>query len=351
MSFRVEGYSLCKDILKAQRRPRAGEKELSLNAPLLVMNNFVTPDEKDKQTNAESSKVPKHLETLATTVFQSLFPPINPTAMPLQNIKRVLLMERRKEEDEAAFVLDMRHYAISTRTPKSVPKPLRRLDAAQHTAHAGQKRKRDGLPNLGKLDDVADYLLDPYAADGFTSGSESEPETDAEVEVLAPASKKAPTRKERERKKDGEDASNRRDRETNGDDVEKKAIKLQELGPRLRLRLTKVEEGLCGGKVMWHEYIHKSPQEVKEMEKLHEQKRQEKERRKAEQKANVERKKKEKLANGTADGDEDEDEEMEDGMDEWDDYDSDLDDEMDEDGAENGAEGSKDDEMDDDDDR
>ena len=51
---------------------------------------------------------------------------------------------------------------------------------------------------------------------------------------------------------------------------------------------------------MWHEYIHKSPQEIRELERVHEQKRQEKERRKAEQKANVEKKRKERLANGDA---------------------------------------------------
>jgi ribosome biogenesis protein SSF1/2 len=338
LGFRVEGYSLCKDVQGAQRRPRGGEKGLFLSAPLLVMNQFVTPDKEDGG-KAEGRRVPKHLETLATTVFQSLFPPINPTSMPLKNMKRVLLMDRVQAENEkdSAFELNLRHYAISTRTPKSVPKPLRRLDAAQHTSHAGQKRKRDSLPNLSKLDDVADFLLDPHATDGFTSGSESEPETDAEVEVLAPTAQKVLNRRERERRKDTGAQPSRRDQETNGGNVEKKAIKLQELGPRLRLRLTKVEEGLCAGKVMWHEYIHKSPQEVREMEKVHEQKRQEKERRKAEQMANVERKRKERLANGGGEEGEDEDEEMEDGMDEWDDYESEMDDEDAEGGVEIGA--------------
>ena len=352
LSFRVEGYSLCKDVQKSQRRPKGGEKDLFLNAPLLVMNNFVTPDANGESEKSKEKEVPKHLETLATTVFQSLFPPINPTATPLKNIKRVLLMDRQPPSaDDSTFNLTLRHYSISTRTPKSVPKPLRRLDSAHQTSHAGQKRKRDGLPNLGKLDDVADFLLDPHEADGFTSGSESEPETDAEVEVLAPTAQKVNSRREKERKRDGEDAPSRRDRAANGNTVEKKAIKLQELGPRLRLRLTKVEEGLCGGKVMWHEYIHKSPQEIKEMEKVHERKRQEKEQRRAEQKANVERKRKERKANGTtADGEDEEDEEMEDAIDdEWDDYESEMDGEGGEGGVEVGA-GDEDDDMEDGDD-
>ena len=115
--------------------------------------------------------------------------------------------------------------------------------------------------------------------------------------------------------------------------MEKKGIKLHELGPRLRLRLTKVEEGLCAGKVMWHEYIHKSAQEVKAMDKVHEGRRLEKERRTAEQKANVEKKRAERKASGKhgeEDEDEDEDEDMLDGEDDdvWEGAEDDEDDDM-----------------------
>ncbi|KAF2167250.1 hypothetical protein M409DRAFT_66265 [Zasmidium cellare ATCC 36951] len=313
--FRVENYSLCKDIYHSMKRPKSGGKEY-LQAPLLVMNNFVTKEE----TNGEQKqqpKIPKHLESLTTSVFQSMFPPINPTTTALQGMKRVLLLDREPADpnsDAASYTLNLRHYAIETRTAKSVPKPLRRLDAAEKLSHAGQKRKRGGLPNLGKLNDVSDYLLDPNAADGFTSGSESEPDTDAEIEVMAPSSRKVQKRKAQK------DVSEKRSTA----DVEKKAVKLYELGPRMKLRLTKVEEGLCGGKIMWHEYIHKSKEEIQEMEKVHEKRRKEKEKRKAEQKANVERKKAERKANGqSAEDDEDEEDEDMDGEvsddDEWDD--------------------------------
>merc|ERR1712000_8536 len=61
--------------------------------------------------------------------------------------------------------------------------------------------------------------------------------------------------------------------EVEEENVERRAVKLVELGPRMRLRLTKVEEGLCSGKVMWHEYIHKNKEEIKELEKRWEKKR------------------------------------------------------------------------------
>ncbi|KAK3696418.1 rRNA-binding ribosome biosynthesis protein [Vermiconidia calcicola] len=321
--FRVEKYSLCKDVLKSQKRPRSAGPNEYLAAPLLVMNNFSIPtDEAADMNGAQQHKIPKKLESLTTSVFQSLFPPINPTNTPLKNIKRILLLDRAPTEptsDSAQYTLNLRHYAIETRTAKSVPKPLRKLDAAEKASHAGQKRKRgSGIPNLGKLNDVAEYLLDPQAAEGFTSGSDSEADTDAEVEVLAPTSQKVQNRHHAKKDSDKPESAPAPDRRR-GPNVEKKGIKLHELGPRLRIRLTKVEEGLCGGKVMWHEYIHKSETEVKEMETVHKGRRAEKERRKREQKENVERKKKERGENGKADGEGDEDMEE----DEWDDYEDD----------------------------
>lgn len=312
--FRVEKYSLSKDVFKGMKRPKSGGNEY-LSSPLLVMNNFASATQQAGDESA-GRHIPKHLENLATTVFQSLFPPINPTATPLKSIRRVLMLDRvpqASDSERANYVLNLRHYAIEARTARSLPKAIRRLETAQKTAN--DTRRRAQVPNLGKLDDVSEYLLDPYAADGFTSGSESEPETDAEVEVLVPDARKVRTRAEQEKRKND---PNRQDGGTAN--VHRKGIKLHELGPRLRLRLTKVEEGLCAGKVMWHEWIHKTKAEQAEMEKVHQGRRQEKERRKAEQKANVERKKAERKANGNAnDADEDENEDEDDLEDDWED--------------------------------
>ncbi|KAI7491221.1 Brix-domain-containing protein [Hortaea werneckii] len=348
--FRVEKYSLCKDVHRSMKRPKSGGNDQHLTAPLLVMNNFTAQQQQqqqeangDQQPKKNHPEIPKHLESLATTVFQSLFPPINPTTTPLKSIKRILLLDRMPPpsdssapSDKANYVLQLRHYAIESRTAKSVPKALRRLDAAEKLTHSGQNTKRGALPNLGKLTDVSDYLLDPHAADGFTS--DSEPDTDAEVEVLAPSTQKL--QRKATRKAPGAAADDGPDEGAGGGgtrhdrrdprsrtNVERKAIKLHELGPRMRLRLTKVEEGLCGGKVMWHEYIHKSAAELREMDKLHEGRRREKERRREEQRRNLERKRAERRGRGEDEvqsGDEDEmddeiDDEEEDEEDEWED--------------------------------
>lgn len=337
LHFRVEKYSLCKDVMKSMKRPKSGGAEY-LTPPLLVMNNFTTPASDSTETPA----VPKHLESLTTTIFQSLFAPISPQATSLKSIKRVMLLDRvpSTSSEDAPYKLQLRHYAISTKASKSaMPRSLRRLDAASHLVHSHKR----ALPNLGRLEDVSDYLLDPNAAAGFTSGSESEAETDAEVEVLAPQSRRVLSKEERQRIRDaqkarvegtdGDEIGKAAPRPRQRDRVEKKAIKLEELGPRMTLRLTKVEEGLCGGKVMWHEYINKSKAEQKQQETVWAQRKKEKDERKRIQKENVEKKRKER---GAGKAGEEEDEEMEDLEDEDDDVwdDEDMDGEEEDDGEE-----------------
>lgn len=161
------------------------------------------------------------------------------------------------------------------------------------------KSKKGGLPNLGKMEDISDFILGGEDGNGYmtdaTSGSEVD--TDAEVEVVETRAKKILAK----RKRDKEEGDGSRG-------VEKRAIKLVELGPRMKLRMTKVEEGVCSGKIMWHEYIHKSTAEIKALDKVWEKGRQEKEARKRVQKENVEKK---KIARGVGakvqEGDEDDD--------------------------------------------
>lgn len=287
LHFRVEKYSLCKDIRRAQRHPLGGGKEYT-TPPLLIMNNISTPGAD------ANSKVPKHLESLTTTIFQSLFPRINPQTTPLKSIRRVLLLNREPatEEDDGSFVLNFRHYAIVTKAA-GVSKQLRRLDAAEKLFSA--KNRKGGVPNLGKLEDISEYMIggengEGYVTDG-TSGSEAD--TDAEVEVLEDAPRRVLSSKARAAKLESGDKGIEVEER-----VERRRVKLVELGPRMKLRMTKVEEGLCSGKTMWHEHIHKSKQEIKDLENRWEQRKQEKDARRKEQKANVEKKQKERAASG-----------------------------------------------------
>ncbi|WYZ35323.1 hypothetical protein EsH8_I_001599 [Colletotrichum jinshuiense] len=307
LNFRIERYSLCKDVQKSQRRPKGSGKE-QLAPPLLVMNNFHTPDADAK------SKVPKHLESLVTSVWSSVFPPLNPNATPLSQIKRVLLLNReRDEENEGSFILNFRHFAITTRAT-GISRPLRKLEKAGKIL-SSKTNGKGGVPNLGKLEDIADFIQGGENGDGYAT-SDTELDTDAEVEVQEQTTRKI--HKQRAAPVDDEAIDD-------ADAVEKRAVKLVELGPRMRLRLTKVEEGLCSGKVMWHEYVHKTKEEVKELEKRWEKKQQEKEARRKQQKDNVEKKRKAKAESGQTEKDDS-------------DVDMDYDDEFDSEGLEGDAE-------------
>ncbi|PFH61524.1 hypothetical protein XA68_17101 [Ophiocordyceps unilateralis] len=308
MHFRLDSYSLCRDVQRIQKHARGGGKEF-LTPPLLVMDSFSRPD-----ANAKS-KVPKHLESLAATVFRSLFPPINPQATPLKTVRRVVLLNREPTPaDDGTFIVNFRHYAITTRAA-GVSRPLRRISAAEKFM-ATKSSRHSKVPNLGKLEDIADYMMaDGYATDA-TSGSEVE--SDAEVEVLESAPKRVLSAKARAAAEEAKDEVDEAE-----DRVERVGIKLVELGPRMRLRLTKVEEGLCAGKVMWHEYVHKSRGEERELDQRWEKRRLEKEARRREQRANLDKKRAAKK-----EGEEGEEEEEEDDDADADDDDMDLDEEV-----------------------
>ena len=290
------------------------------------MNNFSSP------SADANSKVPRHLESLTTTAFQSLFPPINPQTTPLKSIRRILLLNR-EQSDDGTFIVSFRHYAITTKAV-GLSRPLRRLNAAERMLKS-KKGKKGGLPNLGKLKDISEFMIGGEDGEGYmTEGtSGSEPESDAEIEVLETATKKVQSGKARAAEQDSDD-----DEAGANDNVERRAVKLVELGPRMRLRMTKVEEGVCTGKIMWHEYVHKSQEEIREMEKRWAQRKREKEARKKQQKENVEKKRQAKAGNKKAgDGGQDDDD-MD--VDEYE-YDSDLydnDDGFDSEGLEGDAE-------------
>lgn len=68
------------------------------------------------------------------------------------------------------------------------------------------------------------------------------------------------------------------------------AIRLHELGPRLQLRLIKIEEGLCRGNVVFHAHQSKTAKEIKKQLDSLKDKRELKAKRKAIQEENVRKK-------------------------------------------------------------
>ncbi|KAH9360595.1 hypothetical protein HPB48_008655 [Haemaphysalis longicornis] len=91
------------------------------------------------------------------------------------------------------------------------------------------------VPNLGHLRDISEYV-------DMGGLSESEAELDgASNQVLLP--QKIASRG---------NALN-----------QQSAIRMVELGPRMKLKLVKIEEGLMTGEVMYHAFVQRSPEEIK----------------------------------------------------------------------------------------
>ena len=332
------------------------------------MNNIPTnPPSNDTSTQNPQEQpppIPKHLESLTASVFKSLFPLNSPQKTRLPSIRRVLLLNRelpspeRDSPSENDYILNFRHYAITTRPVLSLSRGFKKLHrATTHATYRPQKPQdpdytptdptptsngaakrraaKGALPDLSHLDDVADFIIgredggSGYTSAAGASDTESQFSTDAEVEVVEARTKKVLSRREREamvEERRARDAAARQQRERRMREeqkrdaevdvegggehgrkeawqmpeapearMQKKGIKLTELGPRMRLRLYKVEEGLCSGKTLWHGVeAQRSAEDERKLDEKWEVKHKEREERRMAQKERVEMKKKEK---------------------------------------------------------
>jgi ribosome biogenesis protein SSF1/2 len=247
LTFRVHQFSLAKHIQKLQRRP-VNPKSLLDNPPIVVTNNF------------GDTTAPPEVKLMRIT-FQNMFPAINVATVRLKECRRVVLFhlieeDIENESGEKKQRIEVRHYAIKA-TPVGVNKKVRRLIETK-------------IPNLSKVQDIADYITGTAtAATNVDAASDSEPE-DGNAAIVELAQNYAG-----------------RGNKSNS----KSALKLVELGPRLSLQLVKVEQGLGDGNVMFHAYVHKTPEEAKAIQKKAEESVSLKKQRREAQDRNVERKK------------------------------------------------------------
>ncbi|KAH9934844.1 Brix domain-containing protein [Fomitopsis serialis] len=279
LSFRIERYSLVKDVLNTSRRARSIGNVEYLTPPLLVLASFPQP----------GPGTPPHLPLLMKT-FQTLFPPLSPQKLSLSSARRIVLISYNADHG----TVDFRHYLITVK-PYGVSKRVRRvLDSATTKASSSSKAYLD----LGNEKDVADFFLrkkgEPGpSSDGYesaASSAESAAGDDADAVSLA------------------DDYVGR-----NNKKGQKRAVRLDEIGPRMELKLIKITEGLPGkeGGVIYHEFVTKSKAEIATQKAEHAAKEKLRQQRKEEQERNVQRKK--AMAGGKKAGSEgaDEDEDVE----------------------------------------
>ncbi|VDC07135.1 unnamed protein product [Peniophora sp. CBMAI 1063] len=254
LSFRVERYSLIKDVLASSRHAKSIGKVEYMSPPLLVLASFPPP----------GPGVPPHLP-LVMKAFQSLFPPLSPHTLTLSSARRVVLISY----DPARKTLDWRHYRIAVK-PAGVSKRVRKvLDPS--TSHTPL--------DLSNEKDIADFVLRRKGAgtDGYETGTTSDGYASSAAE--------------------GEEGNTVRLADDyvgrNNKKGSKRAVRLDEIGPRMELRLVKITEGIPGrpGAVIFHEFIKKSKSETAKQEKEHAEREKLRKQRRAEQEANVARKK------------------------------------------------------------
>ncbi|CAH1795415.1 unnamed protein product [Owenia fusiformis] len=243
MTFKVHSYSLAKDVISTLKRHNMEQKQFQ-HHPLLVMNNF--------------SGEGMHIKLMAT-MFQNMFPSINVNKVKLNDIRRCVLVNYNPEDK----TLDFRHFHIKV-VPVGMSRPVKKLIKAK-------------VPNMSNFEDIADYI---------TKGgniSDSEGELDGpHNEVVLPQTI----------------ASRGNIKSANS------AIRLTEIGPRMKLQLIKIEEGLGEGNILFHEYVTKTEEEVALINQAREKKRKLKMKRKTKQELNVKKKtdKKDEMKKKTLEG-------------------------------------------------
>ncbi|PKI84721.1 hypothetical protein MVES1_001407 [Malassezia vespertilionis] len=285
VTFRINKFALAGDVLHSSRRPMTLGAEYN-SPPLLVLNNFGGEE--------------RHVKLLVT-VFQNLFPPLHVHSMRLAQVRRIVLLNYNAETK----TVDWRHYLISVR-PVGVSRSVRRIiegstrtssaSAGSVTGHGGEhKRHGRALVNLANATDIAEYVMRGSAAMGGEDTDTSEAESEAE-DMADP--------------KNAVELSQNYLGRSNAANTQR-AVRLREIGPRMELRLVKIEEGLNGSEVLYHDYVQKSAKQVAQQTRALAEKKRIASSRRMEQERNVERKKQEKAARKVAFADEEEEEEEE----------------------------------------
>lgn len=251
LTFQVDEFSLRRDIWGTQPCPRTTLSDFA-HTPVVVLNGFTdisaaiakqhsaeemqknrSGEHKERNTangaaNSQEEKENKDRNVdygipikLMSTVLRRMFPAIDASQTRLSLVKRVVLFNF----DPESRTVEWRQYGIkrisgsggTNSTPSSVIRNL---------LHQVNKPKK--LPDLSEVRDVGDYIL------GLTRTANCDV-TDPFESMNEPGAKAG----------------------------KKRPITLTELGPRLKIRLIKAEEEVCTGAVLFHEYISKSPEELK----------------------------------------------------------------------------------------
>ncbi|XP_076975520.1 suppressor of SWI4 1 homolog [Tamandua tetradactyla] len=235
LTFKVNKYTLVRDVVSSLRRHRMHEQQFT-HPPLLVLNSFGPHG--------------MHVKLMAT-MFQNLFPSINVHKVNLNTIKRCLLINYSPDSQE----LDFRHYSIKV-VPVGASRGMKKL-------------LQEKFPNMSRLQDISELL----ATGAGLSESEAEPDGEHNITELPQAIA---------------GRGNMR--------AQQSAVRLTEIGPRMTLQLIKIQEGVGEGNVLFHSFVHKTEEELQAILAAKEERLQLKAQRQDQQAQNIQRKREQREA-------------------------------------------------------
>lgn len=235
LTFKIDKYCLSSDVYEESSSKRPLTKSF-YHVPIIILNGF------------GSEKLNKELNEpvqICSTMFQSIFPPLNLSEIDVKNAKKVILVNLNTDGPEPVF--EIRHYSIDIEK-------------------ASSKKTISNILNMKKSDfsgyeNIAEYILKQT---GYTDNSDNE---GGEVKLLLNEGKEKDKEKEKVNK-----------------------IQLHEVGPRLNLVLHKIEEGFFKGNVAFHRVNKRSKKDILEIAKKLKEKRTEKRKRREEQEQNIKKK-------------------------------------------------------------
>jgi ribosome biogenesis protein SSF1/2 len=213
--------------------------------------------------------------------------------MKLNEARRVLLFNY---VDETGIV-EMRHYLITVKDV-GISRAVKSIASMK-------------VPDLAGYDDISDFIIKyAYFLYRGAFAADSDMEDNVQVQVELPKV----------------------------DTAQKRSIKLAEQGPRLNLKLVKIEDELCGGEILYHAYVKKSDEEIKALKKRKQEQKALKAKRRAEQERNVKLKEKIRSEKSQAQDQDDDNQDAEDLDYDEDDFSDLMEQDMDQDYDEEGAE-------------
>jgi len=214
--------------------------------------------------------------------FQTLFPPLAPHKLALSSARRVVLVAYNADQG----TINWRHFRITVK-PYGVSRRVRRvLQGTGATVRSGGGVGGGGggsgaVLDLGNERDVADYVLRAHGGGGAASIDGGYETATSEVSSVAEGT-------------DAEDVVSLAEDYVgrNNRKGQKRAVRLDEIGPRMELRLVKITEGLPGkeGAVIYHEFVKKTKPEIAAQKEWHAAREKLRKERREEQDRNVQRK-------------------------------------------------------------